>query len=104
MTLVQNNLLYDVGAHTAEDTEFYLKKGFDVVAVEANPGLNSRIRERFKSNIDNGRLVLVEAAIAERKGEIDFFLNESESVWGTIRSEWAERNRRLGAPSKKITV
>ena len=26
-------LIYDVGAHRGEDTEFYLKKGFRVVAI-----------------------------------------------------------------------
>lgn len=32
-------LIYDIGAHLGEDTDFYLKKGFKVVAIEANPFL-----------------------------------------------------------------
>jgi hypothetical protein len=31
------NLIYDVGMHTGQDTEFYLAKGFNVIAIEANP-------------------------------------------------------------------
>ena len=33
------NLIYDVGLHLGEDTEYYLKKGFRVIAFEANPEL-----------------------------------------------------------------
>jgi hypothetical protein len=29
------DLIFDVGFHRGEDTDFYLKKGFRVVAVEA---------------------------------------------------------------------
>ena len=32
---LENNLIYDVGLHKGEDSEFYLKKGFRVVAIEA---------------------------------------------------------------------
>jgi 16S rRNA A1518/A1519 N6-dimethyltransferase RsmA/KsgA/DIM1 with predicted DNA glycosylase/AP lyase activity len=31
------DLIYDVGMHHGEDTEFYLRKGFRVVAFEADP-------------------------------------------------------------------
>ena len=29
---MRQNLIFDVGLHLGEDSEFYLKKGFDVVA------------------------------------------------------------------------
>lgn len=96
-------LIYDVGAHLGEDTDFYLKKGFKVVAIEANPVLAKNLRERFQSNLSDGSLVLVEGAIAEKAGEIDFYVNES-SVWGTTRQAWAQRNARLGSPSKLTKV
>ena len=35
----QNLLIFDIGCHLGEDSEFYLRKGFKVVAVEANPEL-----------------------------------------------------------------
>ncbi|HKF56732.1 MAG TPA: hypothetical protein VKJ45_14845 [Blastocatellia bacterium] len=34
-------LIYDVGPHLGEDTDFYLQKGFTVVAIKANPALRS---------------------------------------------------------------
>jgi FkbM family methyltransferase len=97
-------LIYDVGAHLGEDTDFYLKKGFKTIAVEANPVLAEGLRERFRPSLSDGSLVVIEAAIAETPGEINFYLNESNSVWGTIRPAWAERNARFGGPSKIINV
>lgn len=96
-------LIFDVGAHKGEDTDFYLKKGFRVVAVEANPVLAQALRERFAAAIASGQLTLVEAAIAEQEGQVEFFQNET-SVWGTIHESWAVRNEKMGARSVKIVV
>ena len=43
-----HNLIYDVGLHKGEDAEFYLHKGFRVVAFEADPDLIAFCRERLK--------------------------------------------------------
>jgi FkbM family methyltransferase len=96
-------LIYDVGAHAGEDTDFYLKKGFKVVAIEANPDLAGRLRDKFPSNVSDGSLIVVDAAIAESDGEVDFYTNQT-SVWGTIRPAMAERNAALGGQSKVIKV
>jgi FkbM family methyltransferase len=97
-------LIYDVGAHLGEDTDFYLRKGFKVVAIEANPVLALKLKERFRSHVFDGSIVVVSAAIAQNAGEVSFYVNESASVWGTIRSAWAKRNESLGRPSKLIKV
>jgi hypothetical protein len=39
--------MYDVGFHRGEDTAFYLKKGFCVVAFEAHPRLAEKGRAMF---------------------------------------------------------
>lgn len=97
------NTIYDVGAHKGEDTDFYLRKGFKVIAIEANPILAQKLREMFDEAILSGKLTVVEAAVADEDGEAEFFLNEL-SVWGTIRENWAERNLKMGKPSRKIRV
>jgi FkbM family methyltransferase len=76
------NLIYDLGAHNGQDSEFYLKKGFTVVAVEANPALCDSLKQRFSREIAEGRFVLVEKAVAEHFGQVEFFVNE-RSIWGT---------------------
>lgn len=98
------NLIYDIGAHKGEDTDFYLKKGFRVIAVEANPTLIKFLRHRFSREIAAGTLTLVECAIAEAEGVVSFFVNESRSMWGTINPDWAERNTKMGWHSHRIQV
>jgi len=93
------NLVYDVGAHKGEDTDFYLKKGFSVVAIEAHPDLARLVASRFPEYIRSGRLTVVSAAIAPTAGTIEFFANEKHSVWGTTNPDWAERNKRKRAMS-----
>ncbi|SHM85954.1 FkbM family methyltransferase [Bradyrhizobium lablabi] len=100
---MNRSLIFDIGCHIGEDSEFYLKKGFHVVAVEANPALCVILRKRFVKEIIEGRFVLVEKAIAERDGQVEFFVNKA-SIWGTIRSHMAERNAAAGAESTKISV
>ena len=77
------NLIYDLGSHNGQDSEFYLKKGFTVVAVEANPTLCDDLKRRFSREIAEGRYVLIEKAVGERFGKVTFFLNTERSIWGT---------------------
>jgi FkbM family methyltransferase len=104
------DLIYDVGLHKGEDAEFYLRKGFRVVAFEADPELVVCCRTRLKEFIDSGQLTIIEGAIVGpdliRTGHktVQFYKNNDISVWGTVRAEWAERNARLGTSSNVIEV
>jgi FkbM family methyltransferase len=102
-TMVRD-LIFDVGLHTGEDTEFYLKKGFRVVAVEANDALVEEASRRFADEIDAGRLTIHHAAIAEREGTIDFFVNEQKDDWGTTSLAFVARNEALGTTHTKVEV
>ena len=62
---VQKNLIYDVGMHQGQDTDYYLKKGFNVVAFEANPANVEFCKKRFSVEIEQGKLIIIEGAIAE---------------------------------------
>ena len=102
----QPDVIFDIGLHKGEDTDFYLKKGFKVVAFEADPDLSAHCRARFQEPIAGGRLRIVEGAIApEGAGErIAFYRNLKNSDWGTIEANWAKRNEKLGTQSVKIEV
>ncbi|MGA7340436.1 MAG: FkbM family methyltransferase [Terracidiphilus sp.] len=100
---INPRLIYDVGAHLGEDTEFYLKKGFRVVAIEANPFLAEKLREKFRSDIADSSLIVVSSAIAQRAGEVGFYVSE-RSEWRTVQPEFAERNTCMGTPSNLIDV
>ena len=96
--------IFDVGAHRGEDTKFYLRKGFRVVAVEANPALASELQSRFPEEIASGGLTVVPAAIAPGPGRVTFYSNERVSEWGTTCRDWAHRNAAFGALSVPIEV
>lgn len=104
------DLIYDVGLHLGEDTGFYLKKGFRVIAFEADPDLSARCREMFEAQIREGRLVIVEGAIVPEEqardpsSQVTFYRNLDVSVWGTTHKPWADRNQQLGSRVAEITV
>ncbi len=100
------NCVFDVGLHKGEDTEFYLAKGYRVVAFEADPDLVRECRARFAPQIAAGRLIIVEGAIASpgTPPKITFYQNLRRSVWGTTDADRAGLNARLGAASRAIEV
>jgi FkbM family methyltransferase len=105
-----HDLIYDVGLHKGEDAEFYLRKGFRVVAFEADSDLIAFCKERLKEFIDRGQLTIVQGAIVDPDliGDghktVPFYKNSEVSVWGTVRADWVDRNARLGASSSVTEV
>jgi len=102
----QPDLVYDVGMHRGEDTELYLRKGFSVIAFEANPDLIANCKERFTGEIASGQLTIVEGAIIDGASAktVTFYVNDVATIWGTVNESWADRNERMGWSSKKIEV
>jgi FkbM family methyltransferase len=101
---VHKNLIYDVGMHKGEDTAFYLRKGFDVVAIEANAELCRECSHLFSNEIAAGRLTIIDKAISDTGGIISFFINERHSNWGTASLGWVKRNEARGAMSHEVEV
>ena len=103
---MKSNLVYDFGLHRGEDTEFYLKKGFRVVAVEANPELVQECKSKFSNEITLDRLSIVAGAIAPPSAgdEVTFYKNKRASIWGTIEPDWADRNTIRGFESEAIQL
>lgn len=85
---MDERLIVDVGMHRGDDTAFYLAKGFRVLAVEANPDLAARGRERFAREIDSGRLTIRQVAVAESPGTVEFFAGQQDG-WGSLSQERA---------------
>jgi FkbM family methyltransferase len=102
---MSDGLIYDVGAHMGEDTEYYLKRGFSVVAVEAVPDYCDAIRARCAAYLEAGKLTVLNLCVAEAAGVAPFYVNESSSVWSTANPSWVERNNLYGPqPIREITV
>lgn len=102
-------LIFDIGLHHGQDTDFYLKKGYRVVAFEAEPGNAAFCRQRFAREIAEGRLTIVEGAITEETangngGEVKFYRNADHSLWGSTSDDWALRNEVMGTRNDIIRV
>lgn len=101
--MAAGDLVFDFGLHKGEDTHFYLAKGFRVVAFEANPDLAAACRQRFAPEIGEGRLTIMEGAVAPASaGEEVVFYVSDKSVWGTTDAKWVERNRKVGVDAHEI--
>ena len=59
----KRKLIYDVGLHKGKDTAYYLKKGFDVIAFEADPEFVEMCEGKFKKDILSGRLIIVKVQL-----------------------------------------
>jgi len=86
-SLKWQGIIYDVGMHNADDTDFYLKKGFKVIAIEANPALVDKAKDKYKCEIEKGQFIILNLGITgEENSEqnITFFFNEYMTHWGSF--------------------
>ena len=84
-----DDLIFDVGMNNGDDTAYYLHKGYRVVAVEADPTCIERVRPYFAEQIADGRLTLVNAAIADREGTATFYVCPNMRVWNSMDPNFA---------------
>lgn len=93
--------IFDLGFHNGDDTGFYLSRGYRVISVEANPDLVRKGEERFKSQIENESLILINAAVTENVGKVEFYINTSRTEWSSCYLHMAESD---GSISEKVSV
>ncbi|HEX3431268.1 MAG TPA: FkbM family methyltransferase [Rhizomicrobium sp.] len=99
---VARELVFDLGMHTAMDTNFYLQKTFRVVALEANPSLVEQAQAKFSQPIKDGQLTIVPRALwHDADKEISFFINPVKDDWSSAFKDWAEKG---GHESQEISV
>lgn len=72
---MDNNLIFDIGTWRGQYSQFYLNKGFRVVAVEANPEFYKVCKEKC---YPSDRYTIINAAIASIKGFVDFYISKHE--------------------------
>ncbi|MET0115445.1 MAG: FkbM family methyltransferase [Limnospira maxima] len=94
-------LIYDFGMHDGADTEFYLKKGFNVVAIEANPYIAASVNRRLKKFIDADKLKILNICAHNNSGDMAFYVNKEISQYSSFDLELASRH---GGEIEKIYV
>lgn len=99
------DLICDVGMHTGEDTAFYLKKGFRVLAIEANPALCIRNTDTFAADIAAGRLIILQACVADDDGVAEFHVNATVTEWSSAHERLGTRGgaaERIEVPARSL--
>jgi FkbM family methyltransferase len=83
------DLVFDLGMNQGEDTEFYLSKGFHVVAVEANPAMVAAALPRLAPHA--GRYVIEAVGLAEQPGTLPFYANLDNDHWSSFDRAYGTR-------------
>jgi FkbM family methyltransferase len=96
-----SGFILDLGMNNGDDVEYYLKKEFRVLAIEANPALCQLALNRFENAVKTGRLTILNAAISRECGTVQFYVNLENDHWSSMDPEWAGRD---GTTYKEILV
>lgn len=86
------DLIFDVGMNNGDDTAHYLRKGYRVVSIEADPTLVEQARTRFADAVSQHRLHLVNVAIAPGTETARFWICQTNSVWNSFDRTIASRD------------
>jgi FkbM family methyltransferase len=100
----RHDLIIDAGMHRGEDTRLYLAKGFNVVAIEANPDLVAAARREFAGEIATGRLRIMGVAIAAEPGRQRLAVADDITIWSTLSQEFVARNEAQGVRFRHVEV
>jgi FkbM family methyltransferase len=99
------DLIYDFGMDLCQDTDFYLAKGFRVVAIEANPSTCALASEKYAWAIESGQLTVVNKAISETGEPLVFHVCHTLSAWSTADRRLRDRLvRQEGAVFEDVIV
>jgi FkbM family methyltransferase len=77
--------------HNGTDTEFYLKKGFRVVGVEANPSLADAAKIKFSAEIAAAHLTVENIGISNADVVRKFYINEQVDEWSSFEESLGTR-------------
>lgn len=88
----QRQLVIDVGMFEGSDTQQYLLQGYDVVAIEANPANVAFAKRRFPRELENGRLRILNCAVAAYDGIIHLNVPDGSPGCSTLSQGHIDRS------------
>ena len=91
MPKTRPDLIYDVGLFDGGDTAYYLFRGYNVVAIDANPLMIERAKVRFAKELQTGRLTLLNIGVSEAPGTATFWISDV-AEWSSFDKSIASRN------------
>lgn len=85
-------VIFDVGMNNGDDSAYYLSKGYQVVAIEANPILVERAHFRFQKEIASQQLLIENVGIVDRTEKIPFWVSEQRNEFSSFDRSRASRD------------
>lgn len=99
----ESDLIFDLGLHKGLDSEFYLKKGFRVVGLEAVPGLCKKAAELLKPLSSN--LKIVNKALGKvADSRVTFYSVPNKDDWGSLDRNQAEKGIETAVEIEVVTT
>ena len=88
---MKHDLVLDVGLHNGDDAAYYLHLGYRVVGIEANPLLAAQCSRRFEDEIQQGRMMVINAGVLKERGVFTFYRNLTDDGWSSFEPEMGKR-------------
>jgi FkbM family methyltransferase len=99
--VIDSLLIVDAGAHDGADSARYLFLGYRVVAIEADPIKVAALKARFRTEIDSGRLSLVNTGVGDTLGTLTFFRCQRDGGRSSFDPSWFDHE---GVEALEIAV
>ena len=100
MSKARSDLIYDVDLFDGEDTAYYLFRGYNVVAVDANPLMIEKAKMRFSKEILAKQLTLLNVGISSTPGTATFWISDAPE-WSSFDRTIASRD---GTAHRSLSV
>jgi FkbM family methyltransferase len=99
----KGDVVVDVGGHVGVFTDLALQRGAEkVVAIEPEPGNFECLQRNFKREIEQGRVVLVQAGAWSKPGSITLRINNSNSGMPTMVLKSEESSEEVQVPVRPL--
>jgi FkbM family methyltransferase len=75
-------IIYDFGSNNGNNIPYYLKKADRVIAVEANPSLTDKIKQRFQREIADEKLIVLNYVLTNQAAteDVAFYIHKIKDV------------------------
>lgn len=95
----ENDLVFDIGANRGNRIEPFIRVGAKIVAVEPNPKLANRLKNKYSKKID-----VIQKAIGDKEGVVELYINDADVLSTTSKKfiEKAKSTGRFGELSNKF--
>lgn len=85
------NIMFDLGFHNGDTSEYYLKNGYKVVGVDCNQNILNAARCKFAKYINKGDLIVLDKCISDKNDDVISFYISTYPVWSSCNKQIAER-------------